>query len=167
MVSRVELLLIAAILFFATSGIVTEISQTEHNNTTEHKALELVSAQLHEVNQTDIQNRITASRMVQYPDRTVFEDFNLQTTELNLTTPHAQQKDQIIYLGKQATIRKTDGTHYSTSDASYNKQTRVLTLSGAFAIQDQHGDINGTQMRYNANKQAIEGENVKAKYEME
>ena len=167
MVSRIEWLLIAAILFFATRGIVTEISQAESNTTAQHKELALLTAQLHEVNQTAIQSIISTSRMVKYPDRTVFEEFRLHTPALTLISHKATERNDTITLEHNASILKADGTRYHATDARYHKDTAILELSETFGITDRRGEINGSTMQYNTHQQQIEGTTIRAKYEME
>ena len=167
MVSRIEWLLIAAILFFATRGIVTEISQAESNTTAQHKELALLNAQLHEVNQTAIQSIISTSRMVKYPDRTVFEEFRLHTPALTLISHKATERNDTITLEHNASILKADGTRYHATDARYHKDTAILELFETFGITDRRGEINGSTMQYNTHQQQIEGTTIRAKYEME
>jgi hypothetical protein len=167
MVSRVEWLLIAAILFFATRGIVTEISQTESNSTAQQKQLELLNAQLQEVNETAIQSIISASRMVKYPDKTLLEEFRLHTPELTLVSHKATEHNDTITLEHNASILKADGTRYHATDARYHKDTAILELSETFGVTDRRGEINGSTMQYNPHQQEIRGTEVRAKYEME
>jgi len=167
MVSRIEWLLIAAILFFATRGIVMKTSRVESGIVTSRKELELLTAQLHEVNQTAIQSIISASRMVKYPDQTVFENFRLHTPKLTLVSYRATERNDTITLEHNASILKADGTRYHTKDARYHTDTAILELSGTFGVTDRHGEINGSTMQYNAHQQEIEGTVIRAEYEIE
>ncbi len=167
MVSRVEIGLITAILFFASRGIVTESTSPEFHSSMVHKQLELFEAQLQEVNETAIQSIISTARMVKYPDRTVFEEFRLHTPELTLISHRAVERNDTILLEHNATVLKADGTSYHTADARYHRDTAVLELSGNFGMNDRRGEISGATMQYNTHQQELEGTKIRAKYEME
>ena len=167
MVSRLEVVLIAAILFFAGKGMLTEITQEREDDPSHKKELEITHLTLNEVNQTTLLHTITASHMTRYADETLYEDFALYTPDLTLRSPHAVAQQKTILLDHNATIIKKDGARYHAGAVIYDTQNRRLNLTDTFSLSNRFGDINGTQMRYDANQQEIQGESVKAAYEME
>ena len=167
MVSRLESVLIVAIVFFAGKGMLTELSQYTQSKAPKEKELELSALTFKEVNQTTLLHTIIASHMTKYTDKTLYEDFALYTPDLTLRSPHAVAQQKKILLDHNATIIKKDGSRYHAGAVIYDTQNRRLDLTGTFSLANRFGDINGTQMRYDTTQQEIHGESVKAAYEME
>ena len=167
MVSRLEWVLIAAILFFASREGIRRVTERAPKATSHYKQLMLERATFREVNQTAIRNIISAARMTQYSDELRFDGFRLHTSHLVLLSDKALQHGDIITLDHHSTIYRNDGTQFYATDALYNKKTATLILPNHFAIHSSHGDINGSSMQYDQQKQSLKGTAVKARYEME
>jgi len=166
MVSRIELVLGAMILFFATKGIYVSNIATENSAVSQEKSIELFRLQHDEVNATAIQHRISASHMVKYTDRTVFEDFRLTTETWELLAKEAILKDAVIILDKNATLTKVDGTRFDTEEIRYDRRTRQLSLPEHFSMQDHYGDVKGSALKYHADQGILIGKKIKAQYEI-
>ena len=166
MVSRLEAVLIVAILFFAGKGVLTEIAHEKSTKVSHEKELEISQLVLNEVNQTALLHTITASRMIKYADETRYENFGLYTPDLRLLSPYAVAKQKKILLNYNATIIKKDGSRYHAGTVIYDTQSRRLNLTETFSMANRFGDINGTQMRYDANQKKIYGEGIRAAYEL-
>jgi len=167
MVSRVEGVLIAAILFFAWRDITAPKQHAVPVQPQEDKLMELREATLYEVNQTRRLNTIKTARMIRYREKTLFEDFKLYTPTLILHAAYAQEYNGIITLDRNATIYKADGTRYYTEQARYDRKRSVLELEGGFRLSNMHGEINGSTMHYNSLQNRLEGSRVRANYEIE
>lgn len=168
MVSRLEGVLIVAILFFSGKGILTDLSRdTQQSKVSKEKELELSALTFIEVNQTTLLHTITASHMTKYADKTRYEDFALYTPDFTLLSPHAVAQQRSILLDQNATVLKKDGSRYYAGAVIYDSKNRRLNLTDTFSLANRFGDINGTQMRYDAKRQEIHGESVKASYDLE
>ena len=167
MVSRVEGVLIAALLFFGGRSMLTELSLDMQDTTSREKEMELFSFSLKEVNQTALLHTIGAQHMVKYHKEVIYEDFTLYTPDLTLLSPRAIQKNKTIFLDQNATILKTDGSRYYTDHATYHRESGQLELSGHFAFSDRYGDVKGTEMDYDVRKKEIQAAGIKAVYEIE
>ena len=167
MVSRLEGVLIVAIVFFAGRGVLTDLSQDTQSKAPKEKELELFTLSFKEVNQTALLHTITARHMLKYPEKAVYEGFALYTPDLTLLSPYAVAQKRVILLDQNATIIKSNGARYYAGGAVYDMQQRRLELSKAFSFSDRYGDVNGTQMHYDVNEKEITGEGIKAAYEIE
>ncbi len=167
MVSRLEAVLIVAIFLFAGKGVLTEIAQEKNTKISHKKELEVSQLVLNEVNRTALLHTITASHMTRYTDETRYEDFALYTPDLTLLSPHAAAQQKSILLDHNATVIKKDGSRYHAGAVIYDTKNRRLNLTETFSLANRFGDINGTQMRYDAKQQEIHGKGVKAAYELE
>jgi len=167
MVSRIETVLIVAILFFAGKGMLTELSQNRQDTVTKEKELALFSFVFKEVNQTALLHTITAKQMIKYPDETQYEDFALYTPDLTLMSPYAVAEQRDILLEQNATVIKKDGSRYHAGAVIYDRKNRRLNLADTFSLTNRFGDLKGTEMQYDANKKELHGESVKAAYELE
>ncbi len=167
MVSRVEFALIAAILFFATRGVVTEISYGDDTDPDRTKQLELVSATFYEIDSSDIVSTMRISKLIKYSDETKMLDFELISNDLELRADIATERDGLITLEQNGTMVKPDGSRYLLSNAVYDKTRRTLRVLGKFSLQNRFGDINGTKMRYDLQGSELDGEGIKAVYEIE
>ena len=167
MVSRIEIALLAALLFFASRAMVTDLAHTQEDSVTEKKKLELFSLSLQEVNQTALLHTLTADHMIQYPDKILYETFALYSPELKLLSPRAIEEKERIYMDKHVTILKTDGSHYTAGAVMYDKQHRRMALSKHFSFSDRYGTVKGAQIEYDSSQKELHGEAIRARYEIE
>ncbi len=167
MVSRIELFLIAAILFFAGKGMWSSLSPDSAPRSTQNREMELHHLTFREVNQSMLLHTVTAREMVQYPQETVYTDFTLYTPDLTLRAPQAIQRERVIYLDHNATIIKKDGSRYYAGGVVYHTRNRQLNLTESFSFTNRYGDVNGTRMQYDINQKEMHGDSVKAAYEIE
>lgn len=167
MVSRIEVALLAALLFFASRAMVTDLAHTQEDSVTEKKKLELFSLSFREANQTALLHTITADHMIQYPDKTLYKTFALYSPELKFLSSRAIEKKRRIYLENNVTILKIDGSHYTAGAVMYDKQHRRMELSKYFSFSDRHGTVEGTQIQYDGSQKELRGEAIKARYEIE
>jgi len=167
MVSRIELLLLLFILFFATQSFYIESIDNSTKNKTEQKELELTCVHMREVNQSNLQSLIYADRITKYADKLEFENFKFTSREISIQTNKASQKNRIIKLEQNSTIIKPNGTRYYASDLRYDRDSKVLDLIGEFSLEDEFGSISGSGMKYDANEKNVKGERVRATYSVE
>ncbi len=167
MVSRIEIALLATLLFFASRAMVTDLAQKQENGTMEEKKLELFSLSFREVNQTALLHTITADHMIQYPDKALYETFALYSPDLKLLSPRAIEEKKRIYMDKHVTILKADGSRYTAGAVVYDKQRRRMELSKHFSFSDRHGTVRGTQIQYDSSQKELRGEAINARYEIE
>ena len=166
MVSKLEIILGIAILFFATKSIYTVNRQAETVLSEQSKIMVLQQAKLYEVNQTAVQHIISAAKMVQYTDQTYFSDFKLFTPKLILRASNALLREGVVILDENATIIKANGMQFYAKTAQYDKRSKILLLSEDFAIRDRFGDLNGSHMQYDAPKGLLKAGKIHAIYEM-
>lgn len=166
MVSRIEIFFLVVLLFFLSRGTLQDLTRSQSRVYGQEKTLEIDSLSFKEVNQTALLHTITATHMTQYPNKTLYEHFALYGSDLTLKASRVTQKNKTLFLDDNVTIFKTGGSHYTAGNVMYDRDKRVLDLSGRFIFVDHYGELRGSQMQYSDSQKEMHGESIKASYEM-
>jgi len=167
MVSRIEIFLLAALLFFFSRGTLQDLTRNQSRANSQGKTLEIRTLSFREVNQTALLNTITAAHMTQYPDKTLYEHFALYSPDLTLKALRVIQKNKKLFLDNNVTILKADGSHYTAGNVVYDRDKRALDLSGRFSFSNRYGEVQGRQLQYCDPRKEMQGEGIRARYEIE
>lgn len=166
MISKIEILLLILILFFASGSVYVRTKTHDVTESKDKKELEFKTASLREANQSVVLNKVTASTMIKRANKIIFTDLRLNSKDLVLTASVATQKDNMITLEKNVTVKKRDGTSYYATDVTYDRKSTILYLDHKFKMQNKLGTLVGESMRYRMNRNNVKANMVKADYKM-
>ena len=131
---------------------------------------ELTSFTLHELNRGGLQTLMIGDAAVRYSDRYRVSNINYTDNSneyiANMKARHGVYKDEIVELEDDVVYSREDGLTFETSQATYNKKTKVAIANTDFISYRGKNRLNGSFVKYNNSLNRVESKNVTAIYQL-
>ena len=169
MVSRIELVLAAGLLFFL---FLASQSDKESEKERERAAMsarntEMTDVSFREVNRTTLLNDMHARRAQRYKTIWYFDDFTLRSPEVKLLkAKKALRDDKVFKMSGNVTMKKRDGTFYRAESIRYDIKKRILYSIGRFEEYKKKNVFIGNDFVNDMSSKTVEAYDVFVTYGM-
>jgi len=166
MVTKLELLLLVAIVLFVASWNKQESLKVKKTHKSKALLAEVIDPVYTEIDINQSKRVVISKKAKQYKSRVDFEQFDYKSEKIKLVSKFAREKKGIYTAWGNVVAVKPDGTVYKGSKAIVHKKKDLLEFKNKFTILDGENSVIGNKMMYNESGSTVKAKNVKAIYDM-